>query len=164
MQFYYFYNHQPEAGLQPDNWETDSNSSTIIGSVAESSITLVEGSHFPGLTTEARIAAIDFLLRFRKSMAQLAKADVSEYLPFFGVSLLLDLEMLNYLRTELEAGTLNFSNIIAKMETPSLEIFTGPCSIFFPFLWKPSDIYPDFESFYTDFISLFNSYSSLDID
>jgi hypothetical protein len=53
------------------------------------------------------------------------------------------------------------------MGTAPLEIFTGPSSIFFPFLWAAraaSDIYPDFESFYTDFISLFNSYSSLDID
>lgn len=123
--------------IQDDSSDTASAcSSTLIGTDWSATSTV----YYNGINhTTPFVPLINFVLDntydplfFRHALYNLGHYDITEYLPKLGTYFTLDIEMLNFLRTQIESNTLNLTVLTDEIGESYLRIFnSGLNSILF---------------------------------
>lgn len=113
---------------------------------------------------EASPSTSHLYLNTRMFRQALENNDISHYLASLGHYYSTDLVLLNFLREQAEANVLDFTLITDNGGVP-LRIFNNVTNnLLFGSFWTPSEIYPTYQSFVTDFFIKYHEYMQRAID
>jgi len=102
---------------------------------------------------------------FRDALLNLSTENMMDYIPYIGNDISFDLLLLDYLKSQVEANTLDLALIYEKLGSTPRDIFYNDLNnIIYNSMWLPSDMYPTYDSFSTDMIQRFIKFELEQID